>query len=69
MGPAVRPDTGNAFGLNPVGVLIWKLLDGRHFWKISRRSSGRPLTKSPMKRGEHLNEFIQELVQKGLAGF
>ena len=24
------PDTGNACGLNPVGVFIWKRLDGRH---------------------------------------
>ena len=23
------PDTGNAVGLNPTGVAIWKLLDGR----------------------------------------
>ena len=22
------PDTGNAFGLSPVGVFVWKLLDG-----------------------------------------
>ena len=22
------PDTGNAFGLNPTGVYLWKLLDG-----------------------------------------
>jgi hypothetical protein len=32
------PDTGNAFGLNPTGVFIWKLLDGkpsraRAMWK------------------------------------
>jgi SynChlorMet cassette protein ScmD len=24
------PETGNAFGLNPVAVFIWKLLDGKH---------------------------------------
>lgn len=24
------PDTGNTFGLNPIGVLIWKQLDGHH---------------------------------------
>jgi SynChlorMet cassette protein ScmD len=24
------PDTGNAFGLNPTGVFIWKHLDGKH---------------------------------------
>lgn len=24
------PDTGNAYGLDPVGVFIWKRLDGSH---------------------------------------
>ncbi len=24
------PDTGHGFGLNPTGVYIWKLLDGKH---------------------------------------
>jgi len=24
------PDTGNIIGINPVGVAIWKLLDGTH---------------------------------------
>ncbi len=24
------PDTGNAFGLNPTGVFIWKHLDGKN---------------------------------------
>ncbi|MCL5807643.1 MAG: SynChlorMet cassette protein ScmD [Deltaproteobacteria bacterium] len=24
------PDTGNTFSLNPIGVLIWKQLDGHH---------------------------------------
>jgi SynChlorMet cassette protein ScmD len=24
------PDTGNARVLNPTGVFVWKLLDGRH---------------------------------------
>jgi SynChlorMet cassette protein ScmD len=24
------PDSGNAFGLSPTGVYLWKLVDGRH---------------------------------------
>ena len=24
------PDTGHGFGLNPMGVYLWKLLDGEH---------------------------------------
>ena len=25
------PDTGEGYGLNPVGVFIWKLLDGKSY--------------------------------------
>jgi len=25
-----NPETADAVGINPVGVAIWKLLDGRH---------------------------------------
>ncbi len=24
------PDTGNAYGMNPVSVFVWKHLDGNH---------------------------------------
>jgi SynChlorMet cassette protein ScmD len=63
------PDTGNAFGLNPVGVLIWKLLDGRHSLEDIEKELRKAADEVPDEAGEHLNEFIQELVQKGLAGF
>jgi len=35
------PDSGNAFGLNPLGVFIWKLLDGHRTIEDIRRKFGR----------------------------
>ena len=62
------PDTGNAFGLNPVAVFIWKLLDGNHSSEDIEKELPEAADEMPEEAGEHLNEFIQELVQKGLAG-
>jgi hypothetical protein len=52
-----------------VGVLIWKLLDGRHSLEDIEKELRKAADEVPDEAGEHLNEFIQELVQKGLAGF
>ena len=63
------PDTGNAFGLDPMGVFIWKLLDGKHSPEEILRGLRESVDGVPEEAGEHLNEFIQELTQKGLAGY
>lgn len=63
------PDTGKAFGLNPVGVLVWKCLDGHHtvadVLNVLRQKCG----KVPSQAEEHLKEFIHHLVQNGMAGY
>jgi SynChlorMet cassette protein ScmD len=48
------PDTGNAFGLNPTGVFIWKHLDGKHGVEDA---------------GEHARQFIASLETQGLVGY
>ena len=63
------PDTGNAFGLNPTSVFIWKLLDGRHkvgdiIEELHENAEG-----VPEEAEEHLKEFIGDLIKKGLAGY
>ena len=63
------PDTGNAFGLNPVGVFIWKLLDGNHSPADIIKGLREVAEGVPGEADEHLNEFLQELVKKGLAGY
>jgi SynChlorMet cassette protein ScmD len=62
------PDTGNAFGLNPTGVYLWKLLDGEHSLDdllVRLRESADDV---PDEVSDHVSEFVQELTNRGLAG-
>jgi SynChlorMet cassette protein ScmD len=63
------PDTGNAFGLNPTGVFIYKCMDGTHTDKEILDSLKQEAEGVPPEAGEHLREFIRMLVQQGLAGY
>ncbi len=62
------PDTGRAFGLNPTGVRIWKLLDGRHS-EDELLESLRDLEELPEEAVGHIREFIGDLTKHGLAGY
>ncbi len=61
------PESGEAHGLDPVGVFYWKRLDG----KRSRGQIVQELRKEcedvPEEAPEHLDAFIDKLVKKGFA--
>jgi SynChlorMet cassette protein ScmD len=63
------PDTGKAFGLNPVGVFIWKLLDGKHSIPDILVSMQESVENVPPEAQEDLEAWVQELVNRGLAGY
>ena len=63
------PDSGNAFGLNPLGVFIWKLLDGHRTIEDIVKEIRANCEDVPEKAEHHLNEFIGSLVDQGLAGY
>jgi SynChlorMet cassette protein ScmD len=63
------PDTGDAFGLNPVGVFVWKRLDGVHSPADILRELREDCDNVPDDAGEHIDEFIQDLVRRGYAGY
>ena len=64
------PDSGEAYGLDPVSAFIWQLFDGEH-------SAAEILGKLrqacedgiPDEAADHLNEFIEDLRSKGLVGY
>ncbi|GAG48199.1 unnamed protein product, partial [marine sediment metagenome] len=56
------PDTGNAVGLNPVGVFIWKLLDGSHTVEDILKKLRESCEKVPKEVEDHFKDFIQSLV-------
>ncbi len=63
------PDTGNAFGLNPTGVFIWKLLDGKHNTDDIVSRLREEADDVPEEAGEHTRAFIASLEQQGLVGY
>lgn len=63
------PETGHAFGLNPTGVLLWKLIDGentRDDLLTKVRGFARDV---PEDAADHIASFIDAAVALGLAGF
>jgi SynChlorMet cassette protein ScmD len=63
------PETGAAFGLNPTGVFIWKLLDGDHSPEDIVRELRNEATDVPEDAQQHVGEFIQSLEVQGLVGY
>lgn len=63
------PDTGNAFGLNPVSVFIWKHLDGRHTIEDILKELRESCENVPEDAGNHIKEFIEDMVKRGLVGY
>jgi len=63
------PDTGNGFGLNPVSVFIWKRLDGEHSVEEILDELRIKCKDAPDDAGEHVGEFLEDLLNKGLAGY
>ena len=63
------PDSGDAFGLNPIGVNIWKRLDGNHSVKDILKDLYEVYEDVPEEAEGDLKEFIENLVQRGLVGY
>ena len=63
------PDTGEAFGLNPVSVFVWERLDGRHTLDEILEELHESCDNLSEDAEVHLQEFIRALVEKGLAGY
>jgi len=64
------PDSGEAYGLDPVSVFIWRLLNGKHttpgiLEKLKNTCEDGIRDEVP----EHLNAFIEDLTSKGLVGY
>ena len=63
------PNSGNAHGLNPLGVFIWKRLDGKHTVEDILKELKEECEDVLPEAQSDIIEFIQELVKNGLAGY
>jgi SynChlorMet cassette protein ScmD len=63
------PDTAEGYALNPVGVLIWKQLDGSRTLGDVVAVVKETCEDVPADVSDHCREFIADLVKQGLAGY
>ncbi|PIS30582.1 SynChlorMet cassette protein ScmD [Candidatus Saganbacteria bacterium CG08_land_8_20_14_0_20_45_16] len=63
------PDSGDAFGLNPVSVLIWKALDGKNSLADITKKIQSSCTDVPAEAAVQTEEFIKSLADKGFVGY
>lgn len=64
-----NPDTNQIKVLNPTGVFIWKLCDGKHDLSSMIDSLKESFDKVPEKEAKgHVEKFIEEMVNTGCIG-
>ena len=61
------PDSNVTLGINPMGVYVWKCLDGMHAIRDILEMLHNNLDDVPEDAGTHLKEFIDDLIKRGLA--
>ena len=64
-----NPDTAAAVGINPVGVAIWKLLDGKHSPEEITVEIKDSFSDVPEDARTHVTSFLADLVSKGFIGY
>lgn len=63
------PNTGEGFAINPVSLYIWKRLDGKHTIQDILAGLREDCNDLPEDAESSIDEFIQEVVKRGLAGY
>ena len=64
-----NPDTAEAAGINPVGVAVWKLMDGRRSLQEIVSSVRDQFDAVPGTASEELASFIDSLADRGFVGY
>lgn len=62
-------DTGHGFGLNPTGVYMWKLLDGKRSVSEMVTALRRDAADVSKEVGGQILAFVEELIQHGLLAY
>ncbi len=64
-----NPDTAAAVGINPVGVAVWKLLDGRHSLDEIAEKIEDGFSDVPENSLDDMKAFVGDLLSKGFVGY
>ena len=63
-----NPDTAEAVGVNPVGVAIWEMLDGKNSIENISAQIGREFSDVPGTAAQEIETFIEDLTKRGFVG-
>ena len=64
-----NPDTANAVGINPVGVSVWKLMDGKRTLEELVDEIKDRYSDVPNAAIEDLTAFVENLAENGFVGY
>ena len=64
-----NPDTRDTVGIDPVGVQIWKLMDGKHDIHMVVEEIKQRFSEVPDTVEQEVQAFIDNLVERGFLGF
>jgi SynChlorMet cassette protein ScmD len=64
-----NPDTADAVGTNPVGVAVWKLLDGRHTLEEIVTKIKDQFADVPSAAAKEVTAFVKDLAERGFVGY
>jgi len=64
-----NPDTAEAVGINPVGIAVWKLMDGRHTLEQIASIIQEQFSKVPGTAPDEIARFVTDLEKRGYIGY
>ncbi len=64
-----NPDTAEAFGTNPVGVAIWKLVNGRRDADQIAAAVAAQFEEAPETVEADVGQFLAQLSEHGFVGY
>ena len=64
-----NPDTGNAFGINPVGAQIWKLMNGKLSVAAITEEIKARFEDVPGTANDEIRAFLDDLSANGFVGY
>ncbi len=64
-----NPETAKAVGINPTGVVIWNLIDGRRKIEDILSEINEIFSNVPSTATEEISAFINEIYNDGFVGY
>jgi len=63
-----NPDTADAVGINPIGVVVWKKMDGKRALAELVAEVRAAFTEVPDTVSDEVSAFVDDLAERGFVG-